>query len=214
MVGGQVLIIFFGGKALKVVPLDGVQWAISIILGLISLPIAVLIRLIPDAAAARVAPKFMTRKRGVDKGAIYVTSDQDERFEWNRGIEEIRTELSFLRLVRGGRLNQLKFRQQNVREKMKENFSHMFGGGSRSDVSPDADGTLPSNGSNRRTRSHSNSAFAAAAMVPAIVAGGIGGWSPVERAPSTNSDLPTSRPESPNPPAAQSNVEDINPRTN
>lgn len=35
--------------------------------------------------------------------------------------------------------------------------------------------------SNRRKRPRSNSAFAAAAMVPSIVAGSIGGWSPVER---------------------------------
>lgn len=35
--------------------------------------------------------------------------------------------------------------------------------------------------SNRRKRARSNSAFAAAAMVPSIVAGSIGGWSPVER---------------------------------
>lgn len=39
----------------------------------------------------------------------------------------------------------------------------------------------PSPSSNRRRRSRSNSAFAAAAMVPSIVAGSIGGWSPVER---------------------------------
>lgn len=50
MVGLQVAIIFIGSRAFQINPggLDGTQWAISVILGGISLPWGVLIRLFPD----------------------------------------------------------------------------------------------------------------------------------------------------------------------
>ncbi|KAH6866046.1 hypothetical protein B0T10DRAFT_382863, partial [Thelonectria olida] len=47
-IGTQILIIFVGGQAFSVVPLTGPQWAISLVLGLLSLPIGALIRWIPD----------------------------------------------------------------------------------------------------------------------------------------------------------------------
>lgn len=188
MVGGQVMIMFVGGKAFTVQPLTGIQWAISIVLGAISLPIAVVIRLIPDGFLRKIAPQFMISTRSSPQ----YKSDPEtgDRFEWNRGIEEIRQELSFLKLVRGGRLNQLKFGQHNIRE-MKENFSHMFRG-SKAELTASDDGgagvsgasLAPSSASHRRRRSRANSAIAAAAMVPGVVAGGVGGWSPVERASS------------------------------
>ncbi|KAJ9294535.1 hypothetical protein DTO271G3_6803 [Paecilomyces variotii] len=48
MIGGQIMIIFVGGSALKVTPLSGPQWAICIICALCCLPWAVVLRLIPD----------------------------------------------------------------------------------------------------------------------------------------------------------------------
>ncbi|KAI9262706.1 PMCA-type calcium-translocating P-type ATPase [Sporodiniella umbellata] len=45
---GQVLIVQFGGSAFQVVALDGPHWAIAIVVGLLSLPIGVIIRMIPD----------------------------------------------------------------------------------------------------------------------------------------------------------------------
>jgi Ca2+-transporting ATPase len=54
MVGTQILFIFVGGQVFSVVPLTGVQWAVSFILGLLSLPVGVLIRCIPDSALQRV----------------------------------------------------------------------------------------------------------------------------------------------------------------
>lgn len=49
MVGTQVLIVYVGGAAFSVVPLDGSQWAICLVLGVLSIPLGVLIRLVPDA---------------------------------------------------------------------------------------------------------------------------------------------------------------------
>ena len=47
-VGGQILIIYVGGTAFSVTRINGVQWATSIILGLLSLPFGALLRLIPN----------------------------------------------------------------------------------------------------------------------------------------------------------------------
>ena len=48
MIGGQVLIIFVGGRAFSVVHIDGVQWAICVIVAAFALPSAIIIRCVPD----------------------------------------------------------------------------------------------------------------------------------------------------------------------
>lgn len=48
MIGGQVLIIFIGSTAFSIVPIDGTQWAICVVVAGFSLPAAVIIRYIPD----------------------------------------------------------------------------------------------------------------------------------------------------------------------
>jgi len=48
MIIGQIVIIFIGGKSFSTTRLNGSQWGISIILGALSIPVGVLIRLIPD----------------------------------------------------------------------------------------------------------------------------------------------------------------------
>lgn len=55
MIGGQLIIIFVGGDAFSVTPLNGYQWAISIVLGALSLPLGVLVRLLPDKPFERAA---------------------------------------------------------------------------------------------------------------------------------------------------------------
>jgi P-type Ca2+ transporter type 2C len=47
-IAGQVIIIYFRGSALSTTGLSSAEWAISLGIGAISLPIAVIIRLIPD----------------------------------------------------------------------------------------------------------------------------------------------------------------------
>lgn len=183
------MIIFVGGAAFQITPLNGPQWGISLLLGAISLPVAVVIRLIPDELVAKIAPSWMSRKVG---SKIYVSNE--DRFQWNQGIEDIREELTFLKLVRGGRLNQLNFRRHN----MKQNLSHMFRGSKSEGIPMTPTGEegsfVPSSpSSNRRKRARSNSAFAAAAMVPSIVAGSIGGWSPVERPGEGSINFPGAR---------------------
>jgi len=174
MVGGQVMIMFVGSTAFHIEKeLSGIQWAISIIIGAISLPIGVIIRLIPDHFIQKLLPSWMHHGHHNDE-----EMRNNDRFQWNEGIELVRDELTFLKKIRGGRLNQLRFSRPDFRR---------FLPGSRSNsTQPSFDfdpnmppGTPQPKGSKHRSRS--NSAFAAAAMVPSIVAGSIGGWSPIER---------------------------------
>jgi hypothetical protein len=48
MIGGQILIIFIGGRAFSVTRLTLAQWAYSVVLGVLSIPFGFIIRLIPD----------------------------------------------------------------------------------------------------------------------------------------------------------------------
>lgn len=48
IVGGQILIIFVGGVAIGVTPLNGIQWAVCLICAVVTLPVGVLLRYLPD----------------------------------------------------------------------------------------------------------------------------------------------------------------------
>lgn len=52
---GQILIVFFGGAAFHTVRLTSAQWGWSVFLGFLTLPLGVLIRLIPDHFLVRTA---------------------------------------------------------------------------------------------------------------------------------------------------------------
>jgi len=48
MVGLQILIVFVGGPAFPATPLTGVQWAVSLVLGALTLAVGAAIRCIPN----------------------------------------------------------------------------------------------------------------------------------------------------------------------
>lgn len=58
MIGGQVLIIFVGGAAFQITPLNGKEWGLSIGLGAISLPWGAVIRKFPDSWFEAMIPKI------------------------------------------------------------------------------------------------------------------------------------------------------------
>lgn len=182
------MIIFVGGEAFHVERLNGGQWGISILLGAISIPIGIIIRLIPDELVRRILPRRMHRR----KTPQLVVSDDDRRFEWNSGLEGIREELAFLKTLRGGRLRALKFKLKHPREMLLP-LGRSSGSRSRSSSvlqTPNRDsfsggiGSMPnptSEKGHRNTRSRSNSAFGPAAAMAGVVAGSIAGWSPIDR---------------------------------
>ncbi|KAK2752760.1 hypothetical protein FQN55_005892 [Onygenales sp. PD_40] len=186
IVGGQVMIIFVGGQAFHVKRLNSVEWGISVVLGLLSIPIAVIIRLIPDGFVRKLIPPIWRLKK---KGPQVYVTDEERRFEWNPALEEIRDQLTFLKAVRGGRLTNLKYKLQHPEELIPRSRS-----GSRSqessipqtpvdNSSQDISSPPPATPESRSRigRSRSNSAFQSATAMAGIVAGSIAGWSPVDR---------------------------------
>ena len=186
MIGGQTMIIFVGGVAFKVTRLNGAQWGYSIVLGFLSLPVGVIVRLIPDALIRKCIPDFFRRKQTPE----LVVSDDD--YHWNQGLLEIRDELAFLRKVRGGRLSAMKFKVQHPKEMFtKSRSSHSLPGTPNN--GPQDDGSPPTPNSRRRTRSRSNSAFGPATVMAGIVAGSVAGWSPIDRGHGDNDSIKFSR---------------------
>ncbi|GAQ43957.1 plasma membrane calcium-transporting ATPase [Aspergillus niger] len=53
MIGGQIIIMFVGGRAFSITRLTGVQWAYSVVLGVLSLLVGVIVRFIPDSLVER-----------------------------------------------------------------------------------------------------------------------------------------------------------------
>ncbi|KAL6718058.1 plasma membrane calcium [Lecanora helva] len=202
IVAGQFLIVQFGGTAFSVHRLDLIQWAISLIIGLVSLPIAVLLRIIPDTWVRKCIPSRLTR----DSTPALTVSDEELQLDWNP-YEEIRAQLTFMKKLRGGRLNMLKYKLQHPAESLlPRSRSRSNSSRSRSrtnsppqtpnnDQSDNASTQPPRTPDSRRSmqrkspRSRSNSAYgpAAAMMATGIVAGSVAGWSPIGRRSEENS---------------------------
>ncbi|GAB1319894.1 plasma membrane calcium [Madurella fahalii] len=112
MVLGQVLIIFFGGAAFVVVRLSGVQWAISLVLGFLSIPVGVLIRLIPDSwihSCVGWVPSLAVwrhrdgREMGGERTGVGGAAACPGR-DFASALFSVRDDLAFLKRVRGGRI--------------------------------------------------------------------------------------------------------------
>ncbi|BFZ60118.1 plasma membrane calcium [Saitoella coloradoensis] len=202
MIGGQVLIVYVGGAAFSVERITPGQWGLCIILGLISIPIGALVRLIPNDLLRKVLPlgliARMERALGMGKNKNAFTSDNGSEVEWNPAIDSVRDELSVMKKLRG------KKRLGGIGEKRS---LRSFFGKHETDLpdeqqqmeqhtTPDAAGAMDHpgpyptggfSGRQRATRSRSNSAFSAAALVPSLIASSIGaGWTPAgERGEST-----------------------------
>ncbi|KAF7936058.1 uncharacterized protein EAE98_002277 [Botrytis deweyae] len=192
MVGGQVMIIYVGGKAFNVVHLNGAQWAYSIILGFLSIPVGACIRLIPDELLISLVPSYLKNRK---KNPEVTISDEEEQFRFPKPLADVKEELTFLKKFKGGRLNNLKFAMQQTRDQLLPRSRS----GSRSRENSIAPGT-PSDDPNREdafgkngfstpetrkrgrsTRSRSNSALGATTVMAGIIAGSVAGWSPIER---------------------------------
>jgi Ca2+-transporting ATPase len=193
IVAFQIVIVSVGGAAFSTHKLNGPQWGYSIVLGILSIPVAIIIRLIPDELFEKFIPHLPNRKR---MSPTLVVEDDQEVQRWNPGLEEIRDELTFLKKLRGGRMSELAYKLQHPRE----TFLPRSRSGSRSlsrsnsDLPQTPDGNQSGteiitvspkspekSHSRRRTRSVSNSVFSATAMAGIIagsIAGGLG--SPIE----------------------------------
>jgi Ca2+-transporting ATPase len=108
-------------------------------------------------------------------------------------LADVKEELSFLKKVKGGRINNLKFAMQQTRDTFLPRSRS--GSRSRSNSIPqtpdyqreDSFGsqqphpTPESRKRGRTNRSRSNSALGATTVMAGIIAGSVAGWSPIER---------------------------------
>lgn len=195
MVGLQILLIFVGGQAFSVASnptLDGRGWGYSIAFGFLSIPVGAAIRCIPDELVRSLIPQYFIR-RAARKPQLQVEDEETGQFNFPQPLADVKEELSFIKKMKGGRVNNLKFRV----EQAKENFRTRSRSGSRSrastspqtpageeaDVVPPPTPEATKGGRSKSNRSRSNSALGATAVMAGIVAGSIGGWagSPVDR---------------------------------
>jgi Ca2+-transporting ATPase len=201
MVGAQILIIFVGGAAFSVTRLDARGWGYSLAFGFLSIPVGAAIRLIPDELVAKLIPDYLMRRS--QKNPKVTIEDEEAQYTFPKPLSDVKEELSFLKKVKGGRLNNLRFAIEQTRETLIRSRS---GSRSRSNSIPQTPGdTLPSEvpehprssldprKRGRSNRSRSNSALGATAVMAGIIAGSVAGWSPVERGHGDNDSLKFSR---------------------
>ena len=192
------MIIFVGGDAFSVSRINGPQWAVGLVLGVISVPVAIVLRLIPDEFIMKLIPTFW--KWHDNKSPEVVVSDENRRFEWNPALDEIRDQLSFIKTVRGGRLRNLKHKLLHPEELLPSRSASRSRDRSSSTpatptigssnsttaatsrpASPSPEQQQQQQRTNRRRTYSRSSSFLPAAAMAGVVAGSVAGWSPVER---------------------------------
>ncbi|KAF9131216.1 hypothetical protein BGX30_013197 [Mortierella sp. GBA39] len=166
MVVFQVIIVEFGGAAFKTEKLDGPQWAICVVLGLLSLPVGVIIRLVPDELFGGL--KDRVNNANANDGRL-------PAFEAYPGKQEVGRVNSIPASITSNRTNSISS-GSNVypgREGLVWN-SAITKARSELSVFKSIRGGRLSTDSER-----SNSAIHAAAVVPSLVATSVGaGWAP------------------------------------
>ncbi|KAF4972420.1 hypothetical protein FSARC_987 [Fusarium sarcochroum] len=193
MCGGQILIIFVGGAAFQIAKekQSGTLWAIAIVLGFISIPVGVIIRLIPDRFLLVLVPEFLKKRAKKVPG---LTVSDEEMSMYPEPLADVRDELNFIRRMKGGRLNNLKFAIQHPKEAVEmvrsRSPSHSRSNSINAPQTPTQEnpfegspiGTPSSGKGPRSTRSRSNSALGAPTVMAGIVAAGVAaGWQPKMR---------------------------------
>ncbi|GAA6050651.1 hypothetical protein JCM3770_000873 [Rhodotorula araucariae] len=120
MVGGQALIVNFGGAAFQVHRISGTYWAISIIIGLISIPWAAFLRCLPTGPFERLLVKLHLYPDMSKADELPSLNKANEDRQWAEGIQRAVDGLRIYSTVRGGRArasNLLKFRRSKSASK-------------------------------------------------------------------------------------------------
>jgi Ca2+-transporting ATPase len=105
MVGGQVLIVQVGGAAFQVTDLRPQDWGISIVVGFLSIPLGVIVRLLPSEPFERMLIKMHIY---ADPNKLPTVAEEDdeaaEKYEYNPALSKVKDNLHAFAKIRGGRL--------------------------------------------------------------------------------------------------------------
>ncbi|KZO91541.1 calcium-translocating P-type ATPase [Calocera viscosa TUFC12733] len=99
-IGVQILIVFVGGAAFQVTSINGRDWGISILLGIMSIPIGAVMRFVPNAPVEKVLIWCRLMK---NPNVLPVQSPESEE-SWNPAINKVRDNLNTFASIRGGRM--------------------------------------------------------------------------------------------------------------
>lgn len=132
-IGFQVLIMFVGGAAFSVTRLTGRDWAVSIVVGFVSWPLAVLIRLIPTQPIEDflIKNKIMSDPNALPAPVSESGSDDGKAArartfsEWLPAVGQVGEQLNSFRSIRGGRISASpRIYQSRERQLKSANFHH------------------------------------------------------------------------------------------
>jgi Ca2+-transporting ATPase len=99
----QVVVVFFGGAAFQVTRVGGREWGISLALGVVSIPLGALIRLMPNPPFKN----FFIKVHLLQNPQVLPTTRPGS--EWNAAITRVRDNLGMFSNIRGGRLRSSSF---------------------------------------------------------------------------------------------------------
>ncbi|KAJ7871380.1 Ca-transporting ATPase [Mycena olivaceomarginata] len=104
-IGGQIAIVFIGGASFQVTPIGGREWGIALALGVVSIPLGALIRLLPSEPFEQ-----LFKKLGLlgHPDVLPTTSPNPDTVGWN-AITRVRDNLGTFANVRGGRVRSSSF---------------------------------------------------------------------------------------------------------
>lgn len=162
---GQILIVTYGGAAMQVSPLSALEWATSLLLGVLCMPVAVLVRLIPDQWVFGWF-NFSSSKETFEPEVEVSRSNGESR--WANTVQHIREDLTMLRQPRSSRLERL---QADVSEQAKKMFA-----GREESTEGERTPLLIDSASSIENRSRGSSFCASPVVMAGMVAGGVGGW--------------------------------------
>jgi Ca2+-transporting ATPase len=176
--GFQILIMFVGGTAFSVVRLTGPMWAVSLICGMLSLPWGAFIRIIPDEWVIRIFPtraykaltyilSFKYLKRGKSRYKYTVNHENDEE----KTI--LYEKYPIFKKTKEGLLYAKDHNDEWEEETEQSSSYNPFRRWKKSKRdSLDEESTIENNGKYHHT-------IAALTLVPTVVGGAVGGWSPL-----------------------------------
>ncbi|KAJ7650379.1 Ca-transporting ATPase [Roridomyces roridus] len=104
-IGVQILIVFVGSSAFEVTRIGGREWGISLALGVVSIPLGVLVRLLPSEPFEKLFTRFGLLGR---PDVLPTTAPNPDNVGW-QAITRVRDNLGTFANVRGGRVRSSSF---------------------------------------------------------------------------------------------------------